>query len=591
MGRRKPPAQPTDPSASGLPSSGSSPDESGQIRYPVLPSLARVMSVVMLVLGILAVGLLFYQVMAGFFVPLFLAALLVVLFRPLHQWYFARLGNRARTAALATTFSILGIVLLPLMLVLGVAATQFSSAISHLNPNNINLAMQRARQQFSLTLPHAEQFRALDDELAKVGDDDSTAAAIERIGRVRNLVLYLHHDATLVPTAEPAAISAIDKLDDLIIEFTAAAELEASEGSGGKYNTGSQLLFPDVSLPADLNDSVLADNPEAQVQHGTHPDVLGPMSAAPIFSEPQPSDAVPSEAEPQQDEPVDPFYAALELAEKRGNMVSETTKSVIHWRDLALGGAAWGQLRLLANPSPDEFADFVTRVREATQARAIQLSGATGGVLAHLIIGLCIMMISVYFFLLDGPAMTVTLMRLSPLDDNYERQLLIEFDRTSRAVVLASILSALAQGILAAIAFYVLGTGSVVLLFLATCMMALVPFLGAASVWIPTAIWLGAVEQRWGAALALAIYGALLISSIDNVIKVFVLHGRSQLHPLFALLSVLGGVAVFGPIGILVGPMVVVFLQTLLEILSHELKERDEHGNQLDGDSASAEPA
>ncbi len=235
---------------------------------------------------------------------------------------------------------------------------------------------------------------------------------------------------------------------------------------------------------------------------------------------------------------------------------------------------------MVANPAPGEFAEFVTSFRGSLQDMVLQLSTATGGVLAQLLIGLGIMMLSVYFFLLDGPAMTETLMRLSPLDDDYERQLLMEFDRTSRAVVLASMLSALAQGILAAIAFYFLDFNSVVLLFLITCLMALVPFLGAASVWVPCALWLGAVDQNWGAAIGLAIYGTLVISSIDNVIKVFVLHGRSQLHPLFALLSVLGGVTVFGPIGILVGPMVVVFLQTLLEILNHELRERDENAEE-----------
>ena len=137
------------------------------------------------------------------------------------------------------------------------------------------------------------------------------------------------------------------------------------------------------------------------------------------------------------------------------------------------------------------------------------------------------------------------------------------------------LLSALVQGILAATAFWFLGFDSVILLFLITSLMALVPFLGAASVWVPCAIYLGAVEQRWTAAIFLAIYGASIVSSIDNVIKMYVLHGRSTLHPLFALLSVLGGVKVFGPIGILVGPMVVVFLQTLLEILNHELAGRD----------------
>ena len=58
----------------------------------------------------------------------------------------------------------------------------------------------------------------------------------------------------------------------------------------------------------------------------------------------------------------------------------------------------------------------------------------------------------------------------------------------------------------------------------------------------------------------------------DNVIKPWILHGQSNLHPLLALLSVIGGVAVLGPIGILVGPMIVVFLQTSLKILRREMQ-------------------
>jgi predicted PurR-regulated permease PerM len=80
---------------------------------------------------------------------------------------------------------------------------------------------------------------------------------------------------------------------------------------------------------------------------------------------------------------------------------------------------------------------------------------------------------------------------------------------------------------------------------------------------------------------------------IDNVVKMYVLQGRSQLHPLLALLSVLGGLQVFGPIGLLVGPMVVVFLQTLLEILNHErrgmLAESQDGGD--DSSLPSAQPS
>ena len=65
----------------------------------------------------------------------------------------------------------------------------------------------------------------------------------------------------------------------------------------------------------------------------------------------------------------------------------------------------------------------------------------------------------------------------------------------------------------------------------------------------------------------------------DNFIKPYILHGQSNLHPLVALLSVLGGVTALGPIGLLIGPMVVVFLQTLLKILQRELRTME--GNEL----------
>ena len=107
---------------------------------------------------------------------------------------------------------------------------------------------------------------------------------------------------------------------------------------------------------------------------------------------------------------------------------------------------------------------------------------------------------------------------------------------------------------------------------------ALVPFLGAASVWVSASLWLYFYDERTWAAILLAIYGAAIVSMADNVIKPLVLHGQSKLHPLLALLSVLGGVQALGPIGILVGPMVVAFLQTLLNILHRELTTMDAQG-------------
>jgi predicted PurR-regulated permease PerM len=115
----------------------------------------------------------------------------------------------------------------------------------------------------------------------------------------------------------------------------------------------------------------------------------------------------------------------------------------------------------------------------------------------------------------------------------------------------------------------------VFLLMLVTMVLALVPFVGAAAVWIPCCLFLYFYEGRTVAAIGLALWGVLAVSMIDNIIKPMVLHGQSNLHPLLALLSVLGGVSALGPIGILIGPMIVAFLQTLLNILRRELTAMD----------------
>ena len=114
------------------------------------------------------------------------------------------------------------------------------------------------------------------------------------------------------------------------------------------------------------------------------------------------------------------------------------------------------------------------------------------------------------------------------------------------------------------------------LLIMLTTAFAMVPFVGPAIVWIPVCLYL-AINDQLLAATLLALWGMLVVGTIDNVVKAFVLHGQSQLHPLLALLSVLGGVQALGPIGIVVGPMVVAMLQTLLSILQRELVQFEQH--------------
>ena len=192
-------------------------------------------------------------------------------------------------------------------------------------------------------------------------------------------------------------------------------------------------------------------------------------------------------------------------------------------------------------------------------------------VIVKLIIGLIVMTVSLFYFLADGRRMFSAVTRLIPLDQRYQWQLLEEFEEVSRAVVSSTLLAAIVQAVLAGFGFYVAGMPSVFLLTLLTFFGALVPFVGAAAVWGSASLYLlFFVKSSWAAA-GLAIWGLCVVSTVDNIIKPIVLHGQSKLHPLLALLSVLGGVGALGPIGIFVGPIAVAFLQAALTMLQTEL--------------------
>jgi len=192
-------------------------------------------------------------------------------------------------------------------------------------------------------------------------------------------------------------------------------------------------------------------------------------------------------------------------------------------------------------------------------------------VIGKLLLGLVVTIVGCFYFLADGPRMLAAVMRLVPLEVRYQWQLLEEFEEVSRAVVSATLLAAVVQAILGGIGYAVAGLDNVFLLTLLTFFMAMVPIVGAAAVWGAASLYLlFFVRDSWTAA-GLAAWGALVVSTVDNLIKPLVLQGQSKLHPLLALLSVLGGVTALGPIGIFVGPIAVAFLQAALTMLAAEI--------------------
>ena len=214
--------------------------------------------------------------------------------------------------------------------------------------------------------------------------------------------------------------------------------------------------------------------------------------------------------------------------------------------------------------------EVLTTIQTRTKEWLSPIALKTPGFIGSFLINAFVTVFALYYFLADGEDLVAASSRLVPLESKYQSQLLARFVEMTRAVTTATLVTALVQGILASIGYYFAGFEGVILLMILTIFAAFVPIVGSAIVWVPCSLWL-LVEDHMVAGIALAAWCLSVALVVDNLLKPMILHGQANLHPLLALLSVLGGVAAMGPIGIFVGPMAVAFLQTGLTMLNLEL--------------------
>jgi len=168
---------------------------------------------------------------------------------------------------------------------------------------------------------------------------------------------------------------------------------------------------------------------------------------------------------------------------------------------------------------------------------------------------LLFVMVAVFFFFRDGPRYARFLIGLLPLERPYQERAVGAFSKTVTAVVRSMFVTALVQGILAGAGFTVVGLPVPILLGLLSAINSFIPFLGAASVWIPAAIWL-IIQEEFLKGIGLGLYGLLVISTIDNFIKPLLI-GESMKIPVFLLFfTILGGLKVYGVLGIFLGPII-----------------------------------
>lgn len=225
----------------------------------------------------------------------------------------------------------------------------------------------------------------------------------------------------------------------------------------------------------------------------------------------------------------------------------------------------------LADAEPKELQQGLMALGQALLSDIYDKTSSLISNLVNFVVGFAVMTLGLYYFLAEGPQIVQMLEELLPIETRDEKAVFREFEKICRGIVLGTIVAALVQAVLLGIGLAVLGVPGVWILASLTVICSMVPFVGSAGVYIPVSAYL-AWSGRYTAAVVLLAYGGLLVSTADNLVRAYVIHGTSRLHPLVALVSVLGAIQVVGLWGILVGPIVAGIFYTLLKILREKLE-------------------
>jgi predicted PurR-regulated permease PerM len=181
------------------------------------------------------------------------------------------------------------------------------------------------------------------------------------------------------------------------------------------------------------------------------------------------------------------------------------------------------------------------------------------------VIQLVVAFLALFFLFRDGASLRGLLARWLPLPAETQDELIEQLIRTINANVNGVLVVGTAQGTATALALWLLGVPSPLLLGLMAAAFSVLPIIGPAVVWVPSSLFLLATGQVAQGLILLAV-GAGFISFLDNLLRPLVLSGQLHLHPLLVFLALLGGTGLFGPIGIFLGPAMMAVTFPLLKL-------------------------
>lgn len=236
---------------------------------------------------------------------------------------------------------------------------------------------------------------------------------------------------------------------------------------------------------------------------------------------------------------------------------------------------------MLASFVPGLNIDLAEYLRQSAQWFAGNLGAIFAGT-ASTIFSIFIAMIGTFYFFRDGREFTQTLIRISPLPDGEDSLILRRMAIAVRSVATGVVLVAIIQGTLTAIGLTIFGFERAILLGTVAAIGALIPSVGTSIVFVPTIGYLLFVGA-YGSAIGLTIWAALAVGLIDNLLGPYFMSRGATMHPFLILLAVLGGIVLFGPIGFIVGPVILSLFIVLIQLYMQHIAPSEANGLHQNG--------
>jgi predicted PurR-regulated permease PerM len=192
------------------------------------------------------------------------------------------------------------------------------------------------------------------------------------------------------------------------------------------------------------------------------------------------------------------------------------------------------------------------------------LSAATRAT-AVFIFHFVVLLYTMFFFLIGGPALLRGVLAYMPLTDTDKERMLDKFVSVTRATLKGTILIGAAQGVLGGLAFWAVGVDGAIFWGTVMTVLSIIPGVGGALIWVPAAIVLIATGEVWRG-IGLALFCALVVGSVDNLLRPRLVGQDTKLHELLIFFSTLGGLLLFGAMGFILGPILAALFVTVWEM-------------------------